>query len=285
LGADNRAGAAVLLHTARTILLRKLPHPPLTFLWTVQEETGLRGARYVPLSWLGKPRLAFNFDGGAAKKITIGATGGYRLKIDIHGVASHAGGAPEQGVSAIAIAGLAISELVKNGWHGQIVKGSSYGTSNAGVIEGGVATNVVADHVRVRAEARSHDPRFRQRIARTIEMAFGRAARAVRNTRGRCGRIRCEGRLDYESFLLSPKEPCVVEADKAARSVGLETVHAVSQGGLDANWLTHRGIPTVSLGCGQRNIHTPSEELHVPDFLRACRMAMFLATQRPRSSP
>ena len=26
---------------------RKLPHPPLTFLWTVQEEVGLFGARYV----------------------------------------------------------------------------------------------------------------------------------------------------------------------------------------------------------------------------------------------
>ncbi|MFO0884592.1 MAG: M28 family peptidase [Pirellulales bacterium] len=45
LGADNRAGCAVLLQTARTILQQKLPHPPLTFCWFIQEEAGLYGAR------------------------------------------------------------------------------------------------------------------------------------------------------------------------------------------------------------------------------------------------
>ena len=56
---------------------------------------------------LGKPKLAFNFDGGSSEKLTLGATGGYRMQIDISGLASHAGGAPEAGVSAIAIAALA----------------------------------------------------------------------------------------------------------------------------------------------------------------------------------
>mgnify|MGYP002064416744 CR=1 FL=1 len=45
------------------ILQRGLPHPPLTFFWTVQEEGGLQGARLASLRPLGKPRLAFNFDG------------------------------------------------------------------------------------------------------------------------------------------------------------------------------------------------------------------------------
>ena len=74
-------------------------------------------------SLLGKPKLAFNFDGGSPAKLTIGATGGYRMTIDIRGLASHAGSAPAEGVSAIAIASLAIADLVKNGWHGQIAKG------------------------------------------------------------------------------------------------------------------------------------------------------------------
>ena len=75
-----------------------IAHPPLTLLWTVQEEIGLHGARLARLSTLGKPKLAFNFDGGSAAKITIGATGGYRMTIDIRGIASHAGGAPADGV-------------------------------------------------------------------------------------------------------------------------------------------------------------------------------------------
>src|SRR5690606_24046153 len=110
LGADDRAGAAVVLHAATEILRKKLPHPPLTFLWTVQEETGLQGARCVNVAALGKPQLAFNFDGGSPEKLTIGATGGYRMTITISGIASHAGGAPEQGVSAIAIAAIAIAD-------------------------------------------------------------------------------------------------------------------------------------------------------------------------------
>ena len=39
-----------LLTTALAILRGKLPHPPLTFLWTVQEEVGLFGARHVQTS-------------------------------------------------------------------------------------------------------------------------------------------------------------------------------------------------------------------------------------------
>src|SRR6185295_17115799 len=143
LGADDRSGAAILLTTVLSILGSKLPHPPLTFLWAVQEEVVLFGARYVRLSKLGKPRLAFNFDGGAANALKIGATGGYRMTIEVEGLASHAGNRPEEGVSAIAIASLAIAELVKGGWHGLVSKKEGEGTSNVGVINGGEATNVV----------------------------------------------------------------------------------------------------------------------------------------------
>jgi tripeptide aminopeptidase len=68
LGADDRSGAAILLTTVLAINKSKLPHPPLTFLWAVQEEVGLFGARYVRLSKLGKPGLAFNFDGGENRR-------------------------------------------------------------------------------------------------------------------------------------------------------------------------------------------------------------------------
>lgn len=278
LGADDRAGAAVLLCTALEIRRRKLPHPPLTVLWTIEEEVGLFGARYLRKSYLGKPRMAFNFDGGSPAKLTIGATGGYRMTIDVEGIASHAGGAPADGVSAIAIASLAVADLVNSGWHGQIEKGRRSGTSNVGVIQGGDATNVVTDHVRLRAEARSHEPKFRAQIVREIERAFRRAARAVRNTAGKCGRVEFEGRLDYEAFRLPRDEPCVVAAMKAVEAESREPELAISNGGLDANWLTAHGIRTVTLGCGQRNIHSVGEELDIADFHLARRIALRLAT-------
>jgi tripeptide aminopeptidase len=278
LGGDDRTGCAVLLSTALTLLEQGLPHPPLTFLWTVQEEAGLHGAHFVNVPMLKKPALAFNFDGGAAHRLKLGATGGYRMFVAIEGVASHAGMNPEHGVSAIAIAALAIADLVQNGWHGLVEKGKGRGTSNVGVIHGGAATNVVTDRVDVKVEARSHDPKFRARIASEIEKAFEKAARSVRNASGACGRATIEGRLDYESFRLQRTEPCVAAAVDAIAAEGLEPEYAIANGGLDANWLTHNGIPTVTLGCGQHEIHTVDEYVDLEEFTAACRVAQRLAT-------
>lgn len=283
LGGDNRAGCAVLLVAALEILKHQLPHPPLTFVWFVQEEVGLQGSHYLQASLLGKPKLAFNFDGGSPDKLTLGATGGYRMEIEITGIASHAGGAPEQGVSAIAIASLAIADLHRDGWHGLIQKPDArgriqQGTSNVGVIRGGDATNVVTDRVIVRAEARSHDTRFRNQIIKRIEAAFRDAAKSVQNVDGKRGSVSISGRLDYDSFRLEAKEPCVVAAEEAVRAAGGTPTHAISNGGLDANWLSSHGIPAVTLGCGQKHIHTTAEQLDLEEFTRACRIGLQLAT-------
>ena len=164
LGGDDRAGATAILVAALEVLSRRLPHPPLTFLWTVQEELGLLGARHLQIGLLRKPRLAFNFDGSSPEDVTIGATGGYRMHVRISGIASHAGASPERGVSAIAIASLAIAQLHRDGWHGAVCKDGRSGTSNVGIIRGGEATNVVTPEVQLHAEARSHDPAFRAKI-------------------------------------------------------------------------------------------------------------------------
>jgi len=283
LGGDDRAGVAVLLSTALSIVRQRLPCPPLTFLWTVQEEVGLHGAQHVGLSMLGKPKLAFNWDGGSANGLTIGATGGYRMKIQIRGIASHAGGHPEQGVSAIAIASLAIADLVDHGWHGLIEKGRNRGTSNVGVIEGGAATNVVSDFVQIHAEARSHQPEFRKRIVKEIERAFQKACKRVRSSDGRRGEVSIEGRLDYESFHLAKDESSVQVATAAVEALGGEVEYTIANGGLDANWLTKHGIPTVSLGCGQNNIHTVAEWLDLKEFHRARRIALHIATGELRA--
>ena len=227
---------------------------------------------------LGRPKLAFNFDGGPTDKITIGATGGYRMSILVKGTASHAGAAPEHGVSAITIAALAIADLHREGWLGKIDKPAGTGTSNVGVIQGGEATNVITPEVHVRAEGRSHDPAFRMKIVKAIEGAFTKAAKSVKNVTGKCGQVEIEGHLDYESFLLEDDSPCVVAAADVVRSLGGTPLLHVSNGGLDANWMSARGIPTVTLGCGQDNIHTAGERLDCKEFHRSCEIAKMLAT-------
>jgi tripeptide aminopeptidase len=278
LGGDDRAGVGVVLTTALEILRQKLPHPPLTFLFGIQEEVGLYGARFVKAADLGRPKLAFNFDGGAVEKLTVGATGGYRMDITIDGIPSHAGVAPEKGVSAIAIASLAIASLVEDGWHGLVEKGGKRGTSNVGVIHSGEATNVVAERATLRAEARGHDPAFRNRIVQAIEKAFAAAAKRVKSSAGKTGRVSISGRLDYEAFRLADDEPCVAAAREAVAMIGLAPRLDISNGGLDANWMAANGIPTVTLGCGQMNIHTTDEQLDLAAYEQACRAALLLAT-------
>jgi tripeptide aminopeptidase len=200
------------------------------------------------------------------------------MHIRVRGIPSHAGVAPDQGVSAIAIASLAIAELHREGWHGQVVKRGRVGTSNVGVIHGGDATNVVTPEVELHAEARSHDAVFRRRIVTAMKRAFDKAARSVTNSDGHHGGVRIHGRLDYEAFRLDDGEPSVAAAQAAVRAVGGEPALAISNGGLDANWLTARGIPTVTLGAGVADAHTPEERLDLAQFRRACQIALRLAT-------
>ena len=77
------------------------------------------------------------------------------------------------GVSAVAIASLAIADLQRGGWHGEIRKPDGDGTSNVGSIHGGEATNVVTNRVLIKAEARSHDPRFRRRMKGSTSLPMG----------------------------------------------------------------------------------------------------------------
>ena len=278
LGGDDRAGAAVILHTLLTLQQQKIKHPPLTFLFAVQEEIGLMGIRFLTKSKLGNPRLCFNWDGGNPHGITIGATGDYSIEIEIEGIASHAGVYPEQGVSAIAIASQAIAQLQEEGWHGLVVKGKKSGSSNIGVIQGGSATNVVTPHVRIRAEARSHDAVFRKQIVNEMEKAFKKAVRSVKNDEGKTGTLHFTSDLKYESFVLKKSEPVVKVAKKAIEDSGGEASYIVGNGGLDANWMVAHGFPTVTLGCGQEAIHTVNETLYLPDYFKACEIALLLAT-------
>jgi tripeptide aminopeptidase len=287
LGGDNRTGVACLVTVAATLRERQFPHPPLTLLFTVREESGLWGARYADPTELGNPREAFNVDGRLASEMTIGAVGAERWQVEVFGRAAHAGVHPEQGISATMVASLALAQAYRDGWFGKILrKGNrpSEGTANIGSFGGqedrsaGVATNVVTDYALIRGEARSHDARFVRTITNAYRDAFRTAAKHVCDDRGRCGRIRFQTRLDYHPFRLKNDAPVVRLAVAAAEQAGLEPTFRVTNGGLDANWLVRHGIPTVTCGAGQNNIHTVDEYVDVAEFINGCRMALAVAT-------
>ncbi|WP_315705410.1 MULTISPECIES: M20/M25/M40 family metallo-hydrolase [unclassified Bradyrhizobium] len=290
LGGDNRCGCGILVTLAAELAKQKLDHPPITLLFCVREETGLWGARHVKTDDLGAPVMAFNFDGSSASGVTIGAVGADRWQVEIFGRASHAGVAPERGISATMILALALAEVKAGGWFGKVVKGKGQsakaGTSNVGPVTGGEgrpagdATNVVTDYIHVRGESRSHDAKFCKEITKAYKTAFENAAKRVTNSDGKSGRVKFKAETDYYPFRMKESLPVVKRAVAAVSDVGGTPAIRAGNGGLDANWMVRHGVPTVTFGTGQNEPHTTDEWIDRNEYERACALALRLATMR-----
>jgi tripeptide aminopeptidase len=285
LGGDNRTGVACLVTLVATLLEQKLPHPPITLLFTVREESGLWGARFVDPKMLGPVEMGFNVDGGKARELTIAAVGADRWQVEIFGKAAHAGVRPERGISATLVAAHALYQVHRGGWFGKVKKDGKEGTSNVGPFgdqEGrcaGQATNVVTDYARIQGESRSHDTAFIGRITSAYAKAFRDSAKRVTDADGRTAKVKFTRRRDYFPFRIKETSPVVRLARAAAERAGWTATLRSTNGGLDANWLTRHGIPTLTFGAGQNNVHTVDEFVNLDDFLEGCRFALALATQ------
>jgi tripeptide aminopeptidase len=288
LGGDNRCGCGILATLAAELARQNLDHPPITLLFCVREESGLWGARHVKTDDLDSPVMAFNFDGSSASSVTIGAVGADRWQVEIFGRASHAGVAPERGISATMILALALAEVKAGGWFGKVVKGKGQnartGTSNVGPVTGGEgrpagdATNVVTDYVLVRGESRSHDAKFFKEITKAYKAAFEKAAKRVTNSDGKSGRVKFKSETEYYPFRMKESLPVVKRAVAAVSDIGGTPSIRAGNGGLDANWMVRHGVPTVTFGTGQNEPHTIDEWINRDEYERACALAVRLAT-------
>jgi tripeptide aminopeptidase len=284
LGGDNGTGCAVLIALAKTLIDHKLPHPPITMLFTVREESGLHGARELDPKDLGGATMGFNVDSTHAALLTIGAVGQQNWEVTIKGKAAHAGVAPERGISSTLVASVGLTEAHRGGWFGKVVQPEGKGSSNVGIFGGkdgkpaGDATNVVTDYVHLVGEARSTDAAFAVKITEAFEAAFNKAKGEVKDADGNMAEVTFQTRTAYPPFLMSEDDPAVQRAKKAAKAMGLEPVTMVSAGGLDANWLVKHGVPTVTFGAGQAEIHTVNEYVVIPEFAQGCRLAVAIAT-------
>jgi tripeptide aminopeptidase len=284
LGGDNRTGCALLVVLVETLMKHNLPHPPITLLFTVREESGLHGARELDPKDLNGAVMCFNVDGQLASQLIIGAVGQENWEVAITGKASHAGVAPDKGISATMVGALGLAETKAAGWFGKIVKPDGHGTSNVGIFGGkdgkpaGDATNVVTDYAWLRGEARSPKEEFTAAITSGIRAAFEKARTQVTDTEGEMAGMEFTSVKAYPPFNLSEDSPAVTHAAKAVKALGMEPVYIFSNGGLDANWLDKAGVPTVTIGAGQYEIHTIKEYVHLPEYAQGCRLAVELAT-------
>ena len=284
LGGDARTGVALLVVLAETLIKHKLPHPPITLLFTVREESGLHGARELNPADLGGPVMCINVDGMLAKDLIVGAVGQENWEVEITGRASHAGVAPEQGISATMVGAIALADARSAGWFGKVVKPGGRGTSNVGIFGGkdgkpaGDATNVVTDYAFIKGEARSPEAAFATKIAKGYEDAFAKAQAEVRDHKGETAKVKFSHKTSYPPFELAKDAPVVKRATKALEALGIEANLLFSNGGLDANWLDKHGVPTITIGAGQAEIHTIKEYVNLAEYEKGCRLGILMAT-------
>nr|WP_285853326.1 M20/M25/M40 family metallo-hydrolase [Sporosarcina luteola] len=253
LGADDKAGIAALFEMARVLKEENIPHGDIQFIITAGEESGLVGAKAMdPSLFKAKYGYAVDSDGKVGGIVTAAP---YQAKLwtTIHGKTAHAGVAPEKGVSAINIAAKSIAAMT-------LGRVDSETTANIGRFEGGQATNIVCDEVRILAEARSiNEDKLEKQTAHMVE-TFEKTAAAMG------GNAVTEVKLMYPGFSFDEDAEVVQTAMEAIRNVGREPELMTSGGGSDGNVFNGAGVPTVTLSVGYEEIHTKNERMPVEEL-------------------
>ena len=254
LGADNKAGVAAILEILRVLKEEKLDHPPLQIIFTVAEEIGLVGAKALPEKVMNAD-FGLTLDGGDIDQIVNKAPSQYNLSATIMGRTAHAGIHPEQGINAIKVASVAIANMKL----GRIDKET---TANIGVIEGGKATNIIPDEVRLRGEARSHDLKKLDRQVEHMERVLLKACEKYR------ARLKLKVERVYKAFEINKNKKVLSLAVSGMKISGIKPMVKQTGGGSDANMFNEWGIPTVILGVGADNVHTTREQICVDDLIK-----------------
>jgi tripeptide aminopeptidase len=263
LGADDRAGIAIVIEAVESIVEDKTPHGDVQVMFTVSEEVGLRGARTMDRSRIAG-RFGYVFDtqkppGG----LTVSAPSHETISVEVHGRAAHAGMAPENGVSAIVAASRAIARM-------NLGRIDDETTASIGIINGGKARNIIPDSVTIKGEARSRNEAKLAAQVEHMRSVFEGEASAIGAS------IEFEHVKEYDCYRWTENDPIIKLACAGLKLAGMEPVFQDGGGGSDANVFNSAGIPTVVVGTGYDDAHTHTEHVAVDDLVRATQFAQGL---------
>lgn len=247
LGADNKAAIAVLLELARESA--SVPPPVgVELVFTTCEEIGLRGAHAFDTTRL-EADFGYAFDHASPiGELIMAAPTYYRVIGDFLGRAAHSGLRPEDGRNAIAAAAKAIAAM-------KLGRIDEETTANVGLIEGGTATNVVAERCRVEAEVRSLDDAKASAGMREMVDTLTWAASATETD------VDVSVEEQFRAYRIPVAEPVVGAAEAALRDCGVTPVHRVTGGGSDANAFAAKGFRCLNMANGTEANHTPDERV------------------------
>ncbi|PYT04829.1 MAG: peptidase M20 [Acidobacteria bacterium] len=269
LGGDDKSGCAVVIETIRCLQEQSIPHAPIDAVFSICEEVGLLGAKHLDIRKV-RAKYGIVFDSDDPGFLFTKGPSANHFEFKIYGLESHAGVAPEQGISAIKIAAEAIAAM-------KLGRIDDETTANIGVIRGGEATNIITNFVTLLGEARSLDEdKLNAQTEHMIKCLEDAAARYEVTVDGVTTRGRVEPNVSREYYAMDvPEDSRVVRLVKQAGArMGLKVETMASGGGCDANIFNKRGIECANLGTGMRAIHTVKEWLDVKDMYASAEMTL-----------
>lgn len=272
LGSDDKSGVSIIVEVARCLKRHSPPHGDIEIAFTICEEVGLLGARYIDASAF-RASDGVVLDSSSPDRLVLKCPASDKLEVEVKGTEAHAGLCPEDGVSAIEIA----SEAISNMNLGRI---DSETTANVGKISGGTAINIIPGSATLLCEARSHNEEKLEKQMEHMKTCLEDASAKAYNGKPA---VEISRETIYPLMDVSPSSRMAKMIEGNARRLGHPVVFHTSGGGCDANYFNRKGIECVNLGTGMYELHTTSEHLVIEEFNRAADIVLETVLENARN--
>ncbi|MCR4413311.1 MAG: peptidase T [Thermoguttaceae bacterium] len=248
LGADDKAGVAVIMEAAQWLLEHpELPRGPVRVCFTCDEEIG-RGVERLDLGRLGAA-VCYTLDGQGADTIDVETFSADLAVVTIRGVNVHPGVAKGRMTNAVRAAAHLVDRLPRDRLAPESTEDRE-GFLHPYEISGGVS------EVRVRVLLRDFRTAELAQLASLLQQAADATRAEFPNAR-----IDLEVKPQYRNMSEGlAKEPRAVGyARRALEKLGRIAKTAIVRGGTDGSRLTELGLPTPNLSTGEHSPHSPLE--------------------------
>jgi len=266
LGADNKAGVAVIMQAARTLLAHpEIPHGPIRVCFTCDEEIG-KGIAHVEAAELGAV-VAYTLDGAASGEIEAETFSADKAIVTIRGVNIHPSMGKGKMVNAVRLAGIFLERLPKDHLSPETTDDRD-GFIHPYHMVGGVAEMTIGLLLRDFDTAQlAVQADMLRAIGKDIETAYPRSSVSVE--------IKPQYRNMADGIAKDPR--AVAYAVEAYHRAGIEPVPRSIRGGTDGALLTAKGVPTPNLSTGEHNLHSPLEWTCLEEMETAVKVLLELA--------
>jgi len=269
LGGDDKSGVTAILELLQCIKEDNIITGDVEVVITVCEEIGLLGAKYFNPELI-KSTFGFSLDATDPDKVVVKAPAANTINFKVHGLAAHAGMAPEQGINAIAVASQAISKM-------KLGRIDEETTASLGIIKGGIARNIVPNLVEINGEARSHDLEKLEKQTNHMKKCFESVVDDFTiDSDGKKHQASFEADIkrEYNPINLANSTNPVRLALEAGKILGRQISTIAAGGGSDANIFGEKGIQVAVIGTGMNKVHTKDEYLIVPDMVKSAELLL-----------